>query len=91
VSEVDPKPCEHRILSRWRHCLAPHLLGGYPVDSLEDRHGGDRKHASQTSFWRASRRCRKGAGMEVLYPRCAGLDLAKDSLVACVRIHGRPV
>jgi transposase len=29
--------------------------------------------------------------MEVLYPRCAGLDLAKDSLVACVRIHGRPV
>jgi transposase len=29
--------------------------------------------------------------MEVMYPRCAGLDLAKDSLVACVRIHGRPV
>jgi len=29
--------------------------------------------------------------MEVLYPRCAGLDLAKDTLVACVRIHGRPV
>jgi transposase len=29
--------------------------------------------------------------MEVLYPRCAGLDLAKDALVACVRIHGRPV
>ncbi|MBI3262931.1 MAG: IS110 family transposase [Acidobacteria bacterium] len=29
--------------------------------------------------------------MEVLYPRCAGLDLGKDALVACVRIHGRPV
>lgn len=29
--------------------------------------------------------------MEVLYPRCAGLDLAKDILVACVRIHGHPV
>lgn len=29
--------------------------------------------------------------MEVLYPRCAGLDLGKDTLVACVRIHGRPV
>lgn len=28
--------------------------------------------------------------MEVLYPRCAGLDLGKDTLVACVRIHGRP-
>lgn len=29
--------------------------------------------------------------MEVMYPRCAGLDLAKDSLVACVRVHGQPV
>lgn len=29
--------------------------------------------------------------MEVLYPRCAGLDLGKDALVACVRIHARPV
>jgi transposase len=29
--------------------------------------------------------------MEILYPRCAGLDLGKDALVACVRIHGRPV
>jgi transposase len=29
--------------------------------------------------------------MEVLYPRCAGLDLGKDTLVVCVRIHGRPV
>jgi transposase len=29
--------------------------------------------------------------MEVWYPRCAGLDLGKDALVACVRIHGRPV
>jgi transposase len=29
--------------------------------------------------------------MEVLYPRCAGLDLGKDALVACVRIHGREV
>src|SRR5262245_61995358 len=54
--------------------------------------GGDVKHASQTSFWRAPRRCREGDdGMEVLYPRCAGLDLGKDVLVACVRIHGHPV
>lgn len=29
--------------------------------------------------------------MEVLYPRCAGLDLGKDAVVACVRIHGQPV
>lgn len=29
--------------------------------------------------------------MEVLPPRCAGIDLGKDALVACVRIHGRPV
>jgi transposase len=29
--------------------------------------------------------------MEVMYPRCAGLDLGKDALVACVRIHGRAV
>jgi transposase len=29
--------------------------------------------------------------MEVMYPRCAGLDLGKDALVACVRIHGRPI
>jgi transposase len=29
--------------------------------------------------------------MDVLYPRCAALDLGKDALVACVRIHGRPV
>jgi transposase len=29
--------------------------------------------------------------MEVLHPRCAGLDLAKDTLVACIRIHGQPV
>src|SRR5206468_4391169 len=46
----------------------------------------------QTSFWRAPRRCREERGvMEVLYPRCAGLDLGKDALVACVRIHGREV
>lgn len=29
--------------------------------------------------------------MDVLYPRCAGLDLAKDMLVACVRLHRHPV
>jgi hypothetical protein len=29
--------------------------------------------------------------MEVLYRRYAGLDLGKDGLVACVRIHGQPV
>lgn len=25
--------------------------------------------------------------MEVLYPRCAGLDVHKDSVVACARVH----
>jgi hypothetical protein len=25
-------------------------------------------------------------GMEVLYPRCAGLDVHKDTVVACVRL-----
>lgn len=29
--------------------------------------------------------------MEVMYPRCAGLDLGKDALVVCARIHGQPV
>jgi transposase len=29
--------------------------------------------------------------MEVMHPRCAGIDLGKDTLVACVRLHGRPV
>jgi transposase len=29
--------------------------------------------------------------MEVMYPRCTGLDLGKDALVACTRIHGQPV
>ena len=29
--------------------------------------------------------------MEVLYARCAGLDLGKDSLVACVRLHDSPL
>lgn len=29
--------------------------------------------------------------MDVLHARCAGIDLAKDSLVVCVRIHGSPV
>lgn len=29
--------------------------------------------------------------MQVLYPRCAGLDLGKDALVACVRIHGAEI
>ena len=26
--------------------------------------------------------------MEVLYPSCAGLDVHKNNVVACVRIHG---
>jgi transposase len=29
--------------------------------------------------------------MQVMHPRCGGLDLGKDSLVACIRIHGSPV
>src|SRR5690606_41639029 len=28
----------------------------------------------------------RGGAMEVLYPRCAGLDVHKDSVVACVRV-----
>src|SRR5438128_4506180 len=59
---------------------------------MEGSPSGGLKHASQTSFWRAPRRCRQdGEAMEVLCPRCAGLDLGKDTLVACIRIHGHPV
>lgn len=29
--------------------------------------------------------------MHVMYPRCAGLDLGKDELVACARIHGAAI
>ena len=29
--------------------------------------------------------------MQVLYPRCAGLDVHKDVIVACVRCVSRPV
>ena len=29
--------------------------------------------------------------MEVLYPRCAGLDVHKDVVVACVRCVSTPV
>jgi transposase len=29
--------------------------------------------------------------MEVLHPRCAGLDVHKDNVVACIRIHGERV
>src|SRR5437763_793802 len=28
--------------------------------------------------------------MEVLHPRCAGLDVHKDTVVACVRLHEGP-
>src|SRR2546428_12928575 len=38
----------------------------------------------------AARRCRREleAIMEVIYPRCAGLDVHKQTVVACVRIAG---
>src|SRR2546425_2174430 len=38
----------------------------------------------------AARRCRRelDAIMEVIYPRCAGLDVHKQTVVACVRIAG---
>ena len=38
----------------------------------------------------AARRCRRAleAIMEVIYPRCAGLDVHKQTVVACVRIAG---
>ena len=29
--------------------------------------------------------------MEVLYPRCAGLDVHKDTVVACVRCVSKPL
>src|SRR3712207_56407 len=32
------------------------------------------------------RRCRREGAMEVLHPRCAGLDVHKDSVVAAVRL-----
>ena len=28
--------------------------------------------------------------MDLLHPRCAGLDVHKDTVVACVRLHGVP-
>src|SRR5207253_6526697 len=48
------------------------------------------EHASQTSMTWAARRCRRTleAIMEVIYPRCAGLDVHKQTVVACVRIAG---
>jgi transposase len=33
----------------------------------------------------------EGQVWRFLYPRCAGLDLGKDMVAACVRIHGQPV
>ena len=36
---------------------------------------------------RARRRARRWE-MEVLYPRCAGLDVHKETVVACVRVAG---
>jgi len=29
--------------------------------------------------------------MEVCYPKCAGLDVHKDTVVACVRVHGKKI
>jgi hypothetical protein len=29
--------------------------------------------------------------MEILYPRCAGLDIHRDSIVACVRLAARGI
>lgn len=48
------------------------------------------EHALQTSMMWAARRCRRdmGAIMEVIYPRCAGLDVHKQTVVACARIAG---
>src|SRR5574341_1464760 len=45
-----------------------------------------REHAVQISQTRTPRRGGKECPMEVLYPRCAGLDVHRDTVVACVRI-----
>ena len=48
------------------------------------------EHALQTSMTWAARRWRREleAIMEVIYPRCAGLDVHKQTVVACARIAG---
>src|SRR5207249_11782609 len=47
---------------------------------------------ARMSFMRGPCRCSEGAATrDVWSPLGAGLDLAKDTLVPCVRIHGRPV
>ena len=49
------------------------------------------EHVFQTSMTWAAPRCRSyhmEANMEVMYPRCAGLDVHKRTVVACVRLAG---
>src|SRR5690606_1634048 len=48
------------------------------------------EHALQSSMTWAARRCRRDteAMMDVIYPRCAGLDVHKQTVVACARIAG---
>ncbi len=48
------------------------------------------EHALQTSMTWVARRCRRDmeAIMEVIYPRCAGLEVHKQTVIACVRIAG---
>lgn len=48
------------------------------------------KHAFQTSMTWTARRCRRAleAIMQVINPRCAGLDVHKQTVVAWVRIFG---
>jgi transposase len=45
-----------------------------------------REHAEQTVFPTCPRGANKGRpSMDILYPHCAGLDVHKDSVVACIR------
>ena len=68
--KLDPEPREHPVLQR------PGLGSG--------------ERAFQTSrnrgFTPTTRHVYREGAMEVLYPRCAGLDVHKDTVVACVRI-----
>lgn len=57
-------------------------------DDGRDRPG----HAYQSSITRVAAAAIDPAGgsIQILYPRCAGLDVHKDTIVACVRCVSAP-
>ena len=65
-----------------------------PASTPNCGHGRRRPAARLVDFddeGSSRRRATKGGGpMQVLYPRCAGLDVHKDTVVACVRCVSPP-